>query len=654
MRRMHHLFLLLFITNNLFSQQPTQRGKVREINSNKKSLRGVLIKCFKSNSKESGQDGTFTLKFERSIKVGDRIAFDLIKKEGYIVTNEDQFNNLVFSADGNLTPDIIMAKRSYIETREGTIAKNAIKEIKREYNIVLDSLKKQLKFSKISVEFFQLQKTKLSENRDLKIERTKSSASYYARINKDDNNKLMNKALNLYESGKVDQANKVFEEAKIDKKLKDATNEKTHKESEIKKGFDNMIASATGNVIKYPDRAVNIITEMLNSSENDLDALNLAANFYDEHYFSQHAIQNYSKITVHLESSEKQKANAHSSIGRLYFSLGNINKAKEHFDEFHRVSKLLYNMDSLSSSKNNLAISHKLIGDVNISIGNLDNALNSYLKYNSQAKELHLADLENKGHRYILASSFEKLGNIYNTTGNLKEAAIFYQENNKLAKELNLADSENFEFKKLLAISYGNLGDTYRSAGNLEKAIELYENYNHIVKDFRKNNKINAEIDNLLAISYEKLGNAYYDLGDLKQALAMYQKYNRIEEELSLDLPDVIKFKYRLAISYERIGTTQKKLENPENTLTAFDTYNKLAKNLYKTYPNHVDFKNILAISNIRLAEMYLSNDKEKATTYLKKSSQLYNELLSLSPSNNEYKRNQNLVSSKLKLIKEQ
>jgi tetratricopeptide (TPR) repeat protein len=407
------------------------------------------------------------------------------------------------------------------------------------------------------------------------------------------------------------------------------------------------------------------------------------AKFYQENNLYDTAIVHYQKILAHPQSEYWQIANAHISLGELYMSTGDLDKAmasntkayqaytplsknapdntfyKQNlaavYGRLGETHKSLGNLDTALGFyeacnylekelyvvnptnvyfKNGLATSYCFLGMMNTDLGNLDKALGFYEVYNRLEKELYVANPTNVEFKNGLAISFEKLGNTHTALGNLDKALGFYEEDVKLSKELYVANPNNVEFKNGLATSYCFLGIMHTSLGNLDTALSFYKVYNRLENELYAAYPTNVIFKNGLAISYEKLGNTHTSLGNLDKALGFYEVYNRLEKELYAVYPTNVSFKNGLAISCQYLGTTYTKLGNFDTALGFYEVYNRLEKELYAAYPTNVSFKNGLAISYHKLGAFSRDNlkDKTKARVYFKQAEVLWKELVRDAP----------------------
>lgn len=203
------MLFLLFV--NISIAQVFQKGVVYELNSGSKPIRGVEIFAIGSSVALSDDNGYFSLAFNKK-KNGDPLYVKEINKKGYELVNEE-VNNGIFTT---LVPfRIIMCTEGLLEETRRKYYKIGEDYYKKRYDKEVNELKKQKELNHISEEKFN---TRIKEaNEELKKRR--ENLDYYtdrfSRINKDELNELDKSAIILLEQGKIDEAIKVYEDAKI-------------------------------------------------------------------------------------------------------------------------------------------------------------------------------------------------------------------------------------------------------------------------------------------------------------------------------------------------------------------------------------------------------------------------------------------------------
>lgn len=638
MRKTILFLLIIFLSNNCYGQRK-QSGKVREFNSNKKPIRGVSFDFFGANITTSDGEGSFILVFKSDKKDGDPIPPKNIEKDSYEIVYKDRLDNLLFSSSGSLPTDIIMAKKGVIQKYEDILISRASTRTKQEQQRKRDSVNGLFERGKLTLAQLQKDRNDITEFYDLQIQRAKSRAAYFSRINKDDANELEKKALFLFEQGKTKQADKLLDDYNYNKKIIEAKKKKELEQKRIKKNVNLAIIHASINVLENPNKSIKIIEKVLKASGNNLEVLIRASEFYKKHHFYQMGIQTFTKVLSHPKAKEWQKANAQSDIGSLQANIGELKKALSNYIRVNIVYKALYSIDSLELYKPNLSISYLKLGDVYSELGDLKQAETNYLNFHSITTSLSQSYPNNMTYKNRLAASYGKLGEIHNSFGDLKKTLSNYIKYNQLEKELYKTSPDNKIFKNNLAASFFNLGNTYKNLGYFKEALINYKRFYELQKELCNDYPDDIDNQNSLGASHHGLGDIYFELGDFKKALANYEEYNTIEKGLRKLYPENVDYIKNLATSYSKFGEVFASLGQWEKALVNSQEYFKVSKYLHETFPYNVSFKSGFAISCQFLGHTYEKlGYTDKALKYYKNYRELELELHSAYPNNPEYK----------------
>jgi tetratricopeptide (TPR) repeat protein len=658
------LFLIFILFSNFLLAQKTQKGLVREFNSNKKTLSGVGVQFVGALSTESDIEGKFILEFANSKKDGDPISFIEARKKGYELVNTNQIQSLRFSNNDTLAADIILAKNGVIDAAKAEYAGASLKALTRGFEREKAQLIQKVQKGKIKEQEYLSQLQNLQKEFELQQAHLDALAWNFARVNFDDVNQAYQKALELFKNGKIKEAIAILEKEDIPKQVKDLLDEIKRIErakAEIKadekrlqtrkKELIEMLSSLADmhNIDFNPQRAEGIMDTLLLIDNKDLTILQKAADFYKEQHRYNKAFELYPKIIQHPDAKDWQKANAYSYLGELHQTTGDLNKALINFKKFYEEYQHMFSADSSSFNKHNLAISYSKLGQTQAALGNLNKALEFYEYDLKVTLELYKAYPENVSFKNGLAISYEKLGETQAALGNLNKALEFYEIETNLFKELYKAYPENVSFKNGLAISYSKLGQTQADLGNLNKALEFYEIRSKIGKELYKAYPENVSFKNGLAISYSKLGQTQADLGNLNKALEFYEIETNLFKELYKAYPENVSFKNGLAISYSKLGQTQAALGNLNKALEFYENYFNINQELYKAYPENVSFKNGLAISYSKLGQTQADlGNLNKALEFYENYFNINQELYKAYPENVSFKNGLAISYSKL------
>jgi tetratricopeptide (TPR) repeat protein len=190
---------------------------------------------------------------------------------------------------------------------------------------------------------------------------------------------------------------------------------------------------------------------------------------------------------------KEEKANILTELGRIFYHLGEINKALKYFEKALKLNEELGNKEGIATNLGNIGTVYRIRGE-------LDNALEYYGKALKLNEEL--------GIKEGMAIGLGNIGNVYQIKGELDKALEYYGKALKLNEELGN--------KEGIAANLGNLGNVYRIKGELDKALEY----------FRKALKLNEELGRKegMAIGLGNMGNVYRIKGELDKALEYYEK----------------------------------------------------------------------------------------------------------------------------------
>ncbi len=269
---------------------------------------------------------------------------------------------------------------------------------------------------------------------------------------------------------------------------------------------------------------------------------------------------------------QKGKGNTYSTMGAVYFDLGNYDKALKFYSKSLAIWEVI---DDKKGIANNL----KNIGDVNINLGNYETALKKYLK----ALEM-----------------YEFLGDKKSMPLNNIAASYFYLGNYEKALEYYFKALKAFEIlgnKKAMFNPANGVGNVYFNLEKYENALIYYKQALAISTEVKSQAGISKSLTNI--------GNVFERLHNNDTALAYHLRSLKIKEELR-DKPSI-------ALSLMNIGNIYSKTKNREKALE----YYKSALMINEGIGN----KNGSAKSLLNIGILYSQEkgSEEKAMAYLKK-----------------------------------
>jgi tetratricopeptide (TPR) repeat protein len=229
------------------------------------------------------------------------------------------------------------------------------------------------------------------------------------------------------------------------------------------------------------------------------------------------------------------EATSYNNLGTVYYSLGEYQKAIEFHQQSLAIKREIGDRGGEATSYNNL-------GTVYYSLGEYQKAIEFHQQSLAITREI--------GDRGGEAASYIGLGNVYQSLGEYQKAIEFYQQSLAITREIGDRAGE--------AASYIGLGNVYQSLGEYQKAIEFHQQSLAIT---RKIGDRESE-----AYSYGNLGNVYYSLGEYQKAIEFYQQSLAITREIG-DRGGEAKSYGNLGNVYDSLGEYQKAIEFHQQSL---------------------------------------------------------------------------------------
>ncbi len=327
-----------------------------------------------------------------------------------------------------------------------------------------------------------------------------------------------------------------------------------------------------------------------------------------------------------LQAAKNRKINAlacriYNQLGNILLNQGDLNKAKEMFDESLRHSKKLgdkkliaesvYNYGNYSSKTSNIenAVRYFMMykklcsesGDdraVLVSLSKLGNIFYMQSDYANAVKyfDKYRKLAEKIGDKAGIAALAENEGNVYFSQGNYKQALECYLEHHNFLHSIGC--------KEGMARTAGNIGIVYKMLGDLDKAME----YQLIFRD------ISRELGDMAGygIAANNLGTLYKRKGEFAKALECYNTCR----DLSRKAGNMHSF----AAAEGNIGFLYHILCEYDKAIKALESYIKLSR---KTGD-----KGAIANAAYDIGDIYMEKGQaEKAIVYYKEALQVFNEI---------------------------
>lgn len=653
MRKNYLLLLLTLKYSIIFGQIPLiQNGVVRELNSGKKLVSDVQIIFSDAVPTTSDQEGKFRLAFKDK-KAGDLVFLKEVSKNGYELVNLRELETVKLSNNDLFNNDIIIAKKGSIDVAKKQYYAVSDKALKLSFEKEKSKLKIELQNLRVSTQQYQIQYDSLQKQYDSQRKELDILSEKFAKFNYDDVSVLVKEALQLFKSGKIDEAIQVLENANLINKS-DAISEQQAKLFKNQLGiFQSIQLQAQMYVLKFQiAKAESLYDYLINQDITNSSIIESVADFYRENHRYKKLLPLYQKIIAHPVSDLLLQAQTYGHLGELYIQIGSSENALWAITQYHKgFTHLFKGSPNNALFKMNLAIANEKLGVYFTKTSKLDSALIYYNSFHQLSKELHILNPKNLEFKNMLAVSNLLLGMVYEELGNLNKTLILYEESNCLEKEIHAVDSTNAKFKEILESSYNKLGKVNTSLG-YKNCLIFFKESNRLAKELYLTNKSNVTYRNNLAVTYSTLGDEYSVLGDSEKELMCYDTSYRLTKENYLELPMNVDFKFRFAVSNNNLGKKFIELGKHHDLNKAtiyFTEFNNLMKQLYFHDNSNIEYKNGLAISYESLGRLQTSiGDSKMAITYYEEETRLFKELSNSYPNNVNYKHGLAIAYSKL------
>ena len=342
----------------------------------------------------------------------------------------------------------------------------------------------------------------------------------------------MGRAIELFEQGKVSEANAVLDEAERDA-------------DEILRG----------------------VKELKSVGKQSVDELMIKASYMlaDERYSIDDRIvkvENIYSKTMELAKECDYETEKYEELLFEYadflYKYAKYDKALELEKQLLQIREKLYGLEHPDT-----ATSYNNIGVVYDDKGDYDTALECYLK--ALAIREKVLGLEHPD----TATSYNNIGSVYFDQGDYDTALEYYFKDLAICeKVLGLEHPDT-------AASYKGMGVVYYGRGDYSKALEYY------LKALSIEEKVLGLEHPSTAASYNNIGNVYDDKGDCDTALEYcFKALSILEKVLGLEHPDTAASYKGMGVVYYGRGDYSKALEYYLKALVIFE------KKLGESHPN--------------------------------------------------------------------
>lgn len=326
MKFFSNLIVLSSIPVLLCAQLPpaVQIGLVRELNSGKKPIKDVQIVFEGAVPTSSDQSGEFRLVFPDK-KPGELIFMTEILKAGYELVNKKELLTLKISNTEQLGIDIILAKSGTVDAAKKQYYNVSDKALYANFEKQKQDLKQKIKHYEITQQDYEEKLNVLQDQYDSQKKKLDALAERFARVNFDDVSVVYRDALELFKTGKVNEAIKKLEDVDLlgrsnahlqeREKIAQAKDIIASQKAENEKGIQEDIKAMLQQASIYVQKGQDVYAEPLYDQLLILDTTSLeillkCAHFYKKNSMNQKALALYPRIIAHTQANDLQKAQA--------------------------------------------------------------------------------------------------------------------------------------------------------------------------------------------------------------------------------------------------------------------------------------------------------------------------------------------------------
>ena len=534
-------------------------------------------------------NGAFTLHFS-GLSVGSRIGNVQVQKRGMMIFNQQVVDEWSIRKE---PLRLILCDADEFEKQKQNLIAIGQREAKKRYDKKIAEI--EANYEAESIEWYQ----KLNEA-DKELQNIRKHigeyADLFARIDESEVDTLAQKAIELFNHGKIEEAVRLFEEGHYMDKLKVANRAISQGEQiitsiqqeieRVQNDKETYIHSLKAQIEAYKLQGeYSKAGELLKALADELNTLednNEYAWFCKTQNNFTEAERYFLKMLAILDTSPAPKQEKCFSYSAVYHSLGEtyldiqdypkseemLKKALAYRRELVKEDSLTY-LPKLTYPLNDLGILYKTISESEL-------AEKYYLESLNIKRIMYVQDSINN--TITLAKTLCNLGNLYASDHKYEKSETMLNEA-LLVLHKHPLDSE--EYKTILATTNNSLGLVYGDINDTEKAEKYLLQSLDIKKEMaRKNpdayNPAYALSLNNTAIMYCKNDN--YELGE-----KMFLEALKIYEELVKRNPDA--YETALSRTYGNLGILYKETKKYQESKTMYKRNIDISKRKYAINP---------------------------------------------------------------------
>ena len=221
MRKNILFFVVLLCTCNVLALSVfVQKGIVYRYNGKnpRTPLGGVYVKTATSpkGAVSDEHDGTFVLKLP-NIKMGDRLCMTTISKEGMMIFNQQAVDEWSARKKPLI---LILCDTNQFQKQKNNLIAIGINLVEKKYKKGLAELEKKNKAHQLTLDEYYSKLDSINQERDNAEKHMDEYADMFARIDESEVDTLAQKAIELFNQGRLEEAIRLFEQQNFVLKVK--------------------------------------------------------------------------------------------------------------------------------------------------------------------------------------------------------------------------------------------------------------------------------------------------------------------------------------------------------------------------------------------------------------------------------------------------
>lgn len=660
-------FFCFFYMTTVWSQV-TQKGVIKEYNSQGKTLAGVGISIPSASDFQptiSNHDGSFQLHFSHH-QAGDLIYNIRIIKDDYEIVNIYDFKNgWKLSSYDTLT--IIVAHRGVIADRRSRYYNIMDEYTEGEYKRKIALLNEELAQQKINAEDYRRKITEAENELKKAYEKIDEYADFFARINTETFDSISHLALRYLQEGEVSLAIQLFENQHLVEQLNKKVAIRDMAEESIQQIIPKLqeeityrqIAGGKDNIeqidfihrsiisaepVKYEfqkeyfkflvdqnelDKAENIGNKAYSLAQNSVEKSTTLSqlgliqyrkgNYAKAEQYLKEALQENSKLKDNnYESYLVRQSNDLNILANIYIDGNKFDLADECLKECAALGQKLIQYDNAyqdkySSTLNNISELYRSIGKIN-----RDSViLNKALQYNQASVDVleSITDYGGSDRSVNAAIRYNNRGNIFLELNQNDSALCFFLKSDSLWNILYQANLNKYVLFRChvlgnLAIAYTRLKQNEKAHQTFDKAIAIYDSSNSPM----------LLRDTYISILTSK-GVLLRKEGKFEEAKHLYLHALKMQKEISEEKRE--KYSLAQALLYENLAAVDFFSKNYSEAIS----YYQLSRNHVRGLQNekHDSFETLVAQYTYYIAYCcYFLHDAKQGIPEYKKARKYY------------------------------